>query len=118
MINLLTPIYNIINPILTSYYTEAPQDAALPYAVYTASVSSTLYEQETTMLEIDIWDDNKDMTNLLTYTKSIKDALKKFNYADANVGFSCRLITNQPIADPDENIKRRKLVFQILNYYV
>ncbi|HSH24600.1 MAG TPA: hypothetical protein VLA13_03575 [Massilibacterium sp.] len=97
-----------------NYYQKAPKDAVFPYIVYDFPNSFMDKEQEIFNLDVDVWDNKDDTTELETIASNIWKGLNRYRYFDDNIQFSIYRENRLPPLDEDEkNIKRRKLIFQV-----
>lgn len=96
------------------YFHQAPKDAAYPYVVQSFPNSFVDEDQEIFNMDIDIYDDKDDTTELETISSDIWRAFKKFHYIDENIQFSIHRMNRLPPLDEDEkHLKRRKLIFEV-----
>lgn len=96
------------------HYQRAPSDIIFPYVVYDFPNSFMNGDQEVFNLDVDIWDNKNDTTELETLASNIWREFNKYHYLDDNIQFSIyRDNRLPPLDEDDKNIKRRKLIFQL-----
>lgn len=96
------------------YYQNAPKDAVFPYVVFNFPNSFDNENQEVFNLDVDVWDNKSDTTEIETITSNIWRGLNRYRYLDDDIQFSVYRDNRLPTLDEDEiNIKRRKLIFQL-----
>lgn len=99
------------------YHEEAPQDAELPYITYNFPTSNENYQREDFILEIDVWGKAPYTVPLETLVNSIDSALHRSQYYAAGVvQASTYRINRLAIPDPDQDIRRRQLRYQVHTY--
>lgn len=110
-------INGILNGIIQTYLQEAPQGTSYPYATYEINPSDREFQRDLIILEINVWDNTTDTTNLETTVENIEKALDRFKYYEKDVlQTSIYLMNRSMVADPDPLIKRRQLLFQCKTY--
>ena len=117
MINLrkqLNVLLKAIHP--RSYFQTAPDAALFPYVVYDLPNSFSNEEQDIFSLDVDIWDNNADTTDLETLSSAIWKGLHKYRHIDESIQFTIYKENRLSLTDDDIRIKRRKLIFQIRYY--
>ena len=119
MINLKTSIYNKINAVADRVYdSRTPTNSAYPYVNinYPNNGESDESFRSLIVLEVDIWDNKTDTTVLETLADNIDSALNR--YVDTSLYY--RVYRLNPyrfeLDDADENIRRRQLRYQILQF--
>lgn len=119
MINLKKSIYSKIDAVADRVYdSRTPTNSAYPYVNinYPNIGESDQSFRSTIILEIDIWDNDTDTTALETLADNIDVALNR--YVDTTLFY--RVYRLNPyrfeLDDPDENIRRRQLRYQILQF--
>jgi len=96
------------------YFQKASNDKPFQNVVYNLTNSFTDTDQEIFNLDVDIWDNQDDTTDLETIASNIWRGLNRLNYIDEDIQFSIYRANRLPPLDEDEkNIKRRKLIFQL-----
>jgi len=107
------------------YFEGAPDNAVYPYIVYNlVSSNEMLSNREDFDLEIDIWDNSSDTTNIETITGNIDGDGNVFTPSGLHRkmwfinGFSakCYRINRLIIPDEDKRIRRRQLKYIIHSY--
>lgn len=120
MLNLRITLDNLLETYHSRVYFEQAPTGKLapdfPYIVYTFPNSFTLGDQEVFVLDVDVWDNKQDTTELEMLASSIWRALNRYHYIDENIQFSIYHSNRLPLGDDNPSIKRRKLIFE-LKYY-
>jgi hypothetical protein len=99
------------------FYNDAPDDAIYPYVVFNLPNSIDSGTLENFVLDVDVWDDNSDTTDLETLIGNIDSQLhKKSVVIDNKLGFVIYRENRIPLDDEDVRIKRRKYVYQLRSY--
>lgn len=99
------------------FYNDAPQDAVFPYVVFNLPNSVDSGTLENFVLDIDVWDDNSDTTDLETLIDNIDTALhKKSVVIDDKLGFIIYRENRMNLTDEDVRVKRRKYIYQLRSY--
>ncbi|OIJ12658.1 hypothetical protein BKP37_12710 [Anaerobacillus alkalilacustris] len=98
------------------YFQYSSSKAIFPYIVYDLPNSFTDEEQEIFNLDMDIYDNQSDSTNLEQLTNLFWKKLHYYSYIDDNIQFTIYRENRLPPFDEDKRLKRRKLIFQ-LRYY-
>lgn len=98
------------------YFEDAEDDAVMPYVVFDYPNSLTQEEQERFMMDIDVWDDNADTTELETLAESIWNKLHKHHHIDNDIQFSINRQNRGTLRDDDPRIRRRKQTYEIRYY--
>jgi hypothetical protein len=128
LIDLLTIIKSKLNTLVASavtgvtgivvYNEEAPAVAKYPFLVF--SPSSTTLQNDTSedvLLDIDIWDNEKDTTNIEKLNKQIYTGLDHYTYTATAVGISFYCTSRLRIPVPDESLRRRQLRFVVKTFW-
>lgn len=96
------------------HYQTAPADTPMPYLIYNFLPSFMNDDQEVIPLDIDIWDNNTDTTDIEMLASILWRDFRKFRYIDKNMQFTIHRETRMPELDEAEiGIRRRKLTFQV-----
>lgn len=98
------------------YFQHANEDAPFPYIVYDLPQSYFDNDLEIFNLDIDVWDDKVDTTELETLSQTIWDMLNKYYHIDENMQFTIYRQNRLTIEDDDPRIRRRTLIFNIKYY--
>lgn len=98
------------------YYQNATKDTQFPYVVYDLPNSFTNQDQDIFNLDIDIWDNEEDTTNMEKLATIIWRELHRYRYIDEDIQFTIYRMNRLNIVDDDKRIKRRKLIFQVRYY--
>lgn len=95
------------------YHQRSVKDK-FPYVLYNLSPGFVLDDQEVFDLDIDIWDNKDDTTDLETLASEIWNQFNRYRYLDENIQFSIYRGSRSPLIDNKErNIKQRQLIFQL-----
>src|SRR5690625_5278793 len=96
------------------YYHKAPADKVYPYIVYDFPNSFMEGDQEIFNLDVDIWDNQDDTTPLETLATQVWRLFHRYHHIDENIQLSIyRENRLPPLDEKEQNIKRRKLIFQV-----
>ena len=68
------------------------------------------------ILEVDVWDKEKDTTRVDNLADSVENLLQAKNLPQEHILPTFYLIDRRNILDEDKNIKHRQIQFQIQNY--
>ena len=98
------------------YYQLAPETAVFPYIVYNLPNSFSNESQDIFNLDIDIWDNKADTSEIEGLNSLVWKELNKYQYIDENIQFSSHRMNRLNVEDDDKRIKRRKLIFQLRFY--
>lgn len=109
-------LQKVLEKLTGGYCETAPEDAAYPYAVFSAARLGEEDGKQSYHLEINVWDKN------LFYSRaeSLMDALeqKLHRCSFRRDGFLIRIFNGrrQNIPDPDRSIRRVRAQFEMLVY--
>ncbi|TCJ05045.1 hypothetical protein [Cytobacillus praedii] len=96
------------------YFQNATKKDRFPYIVYNLPNAISNEQQEIFNLDVDIWDNKDDTTQLETLSSLLWKELNYYSYTDEYIQFSIYRENRLPPLDEDNNnIKRRKLIFQL-----
>lgn len=96
------------------YFQKASSTAKMPYIVFDLPNAFDNEGQEIFNLDIDIWDNQQDTTELETLASQLWKELNYYRHIDESIQFSIyRENRLPPLDEDDNNIKRRKLIFQL-----
>jgi len=114
--NTIKKIYSLLKQVNSNVYHErVPQGTQLPYVVFNVgSAFSGMDSEATFSLEINVWDNKgSDVAELEEITNNIAEFLyaRTCNNGIINLWFNQPEIF--PIPDPDENIRRRQINFNV-----
>lgn len=98
------------------YYMKAPDTAIFPYLVYDLPQSYFEDNLEVFNLDVDIWDDKTDTTEIETLAQSVWNGLNSCYFINEDMQFSIHRQTRLTVEDDDPRIRRRTLIFT-LRYY-
>lgn len=98
------------------YFMKAPDTATFPYIVYDLPQSFTDDDLEVFNLDIDIWDNNTDTTEIESLANQIWKALDRLNFINDDVQFSIYRQSRHTVEDDDPRIRRRTLIFSVRYY--
>jgi len=113
---------------LTEYHSRVYLDSApaidpstqkpplYPYVVYSIPANSADSFRDDVTLEIDIWSDNIDTTDIEVLANNIYRKLHRFHHIDKNFQAVFYRLSNIPVPDPEEYIRRRRVSFLIRHY--
>jgi len=96
------------------YFEQSPEDTLFPYVVFTFPNSFTNEHQEIFVMDVDIWDNREDTTDLETLSSTIWRGLNRYFYIDEHIQIS--VYRSNRLFDLEDNnprIKRRKLIFEV-----
>lgn len=97
---------------------QAPEGTAYPYITYNLPNSNEQEFREDFILEVNIWDKSSDTTALETLTDNVDKKINRLKYIDENMQVSFYRINRMMIPDPDPNIRRRELRYQVKTYFI
>jgi len=96
------------------YFHQAPKDVTYPYVVQSFPNSFVNGDQEIFNMDIDVYDDKDDTTEIETIASNIWRAFKRFHYIDENIQFTIFWMNRLPPLNEDEkHLKVRKLIFGV-----
>lgn len=95
-----------------SYIDEALPNATYPYAVISFVGSEVIEEQESYLMDIDIWNNSLN-SNIDQVSDLFWSAFRKWSYLDEKNQISVYRISRITVPDPDPVIRRRKLTFTV-----
>jgi len=99
------------------FFNVAPDKAVFPYVVFSIPNSFMDGVLETFVLDIDVWDDKTDTTELETLIGTINNAIHRNTITITDkMGFTIHLENRLILQDDDPRIQRRKYVYQIRSY--
>lgn len=114
MNNLRTELNKILESIHPRvYFMEAPDKVEFPYLVYDLPQSYFNDDLEVFNLDVDVWDDKDDTTEIETLSQAIWNMFNKYYHIDENMQFSIYRANRMTIEDDDPRIRRRTLMFNI-----
>lgn len=99
-------------------YHEVAPSVAFPYVVYHFSSSHKPEKREDIILNINIWGQSENTTDIEQIAENIKNRFDNLNIATADgllVGFY--LLSRGSIPDPDRNIRRREVRLWCKTYF-
>lgn len=110
-----------LNKILKSihprvHFMKAPDAVVFPYLVYDLPQSYFDDDQEVFNLDIDVWDNKEDTTDLEVLSQSIWNILNKYYHLDENMQFTIYRLNRFTVEDDDPRIRRRTLLFNVKYY--
>ncbi|MBU9724125.1 MULTISPECIES: DUF3168 domain-containing protein [Bacillaceae] len=98
------------------HHENAPDDAEYPFVVYNFPNSVDDGSLENFVLELDIWDNKADTTEMETIIGSIDKALHRRTVAIGDLSMSFYRENRLVITDPDKRLRRRQYVYQVRTY--
>lgn len=111
----LTKLLKIYHPQV--HYQTAPSTATFPYIILNLPNSFTNEEQEIFSVDVDLWDNRTDTTELEELASTLWKELHHHRHIDESIQFTIYRENRIPELDETEiGIRRRKLIFQ-LRYY-
>lgn len=95
-------------------FQQATNKTRFPYIEFDIPNSFVEGQQEIFSLDVDIWDDKKDTTEIETLAASIWKGLNYYRFMNENIQFSIYQENRLPPLDEQEpQLKRRKLIFSL-----
>lgn len=122
MITLLNRLYDTISQSTTYkvwYERNSSQTIQYPYVVYNLPTSNDLEtDRQDFILEIDVWDrnTNRDQMRIEQLTSDIERHLHKARLLDGDQLLIFTRINRLSLPDPDVQIMRRQLRFEVKRY--
>ncbi|TYS91898.1 hypothetical protein [Rossellomorea aquimaris] len=125
MKNLIQSLYTIISQSTTwsVYDTQANQNAVYPYIVFKLPNSNnTESDREDFIIEVDLWDDKtfwqslEDTERLYEEVSKVNDAMKKARILNEHHLLIFSKLNQLQLPDPDENIRRIQLRYEVKTY--
>lgn len=113
MINLLKFIYSQLSQVTQVYQEQAQEDAKMPYAVFKCDTLDNIDHKDLHVLEVNVWDNNTDATDLENITDSIIKKLDRMKYIDLDFSATINKMTRLSLPDPGTSIRRREVRFEI-----
>jgi hypothetical protein len=99
------------------YHELADKDAVYPHIVFTfRRIDLQDLRRQDYILEVDVWDKEKDTTRVDNLADSVENLLQAQNLPQEHILPTFYLIDRRNILDEDKNIKHRQIQFQIQNY--
>lgn len=99
------------------YYHKAPDNAQMPYIVFDFPNSVNFGALENYVMDIDIWDDNTDTTELETLCDSVDQIINKMTILlNDKMSISIYRENRLNIIDDDERLRRRKYIYVVKTY--
>ena len=99
------------------YHELADKDAVYPHIVFTfRRIDLQDLSRQDYILEVDVWDREKDTTRVDNLADSVENLLQAQNLPQEHILPTFYLIDRRNILDEDKNIKHRQIQFQIQNY--
>lgn len=101
------------------YLENAPQGTQYPYVTYNLSNSDDDFQKEDFTMEVDIWDDDPDTTEIENITDNINKAFHRLHYYSANCFQADFYRVNRlMLEDNNPRIRRRQLRFKASVYFL
>lgn len=99
------------------YHEIADKDAVYPHIVFTfRRIDLQDLSRQDYILEVDVWDKEKDTTRVDNLADSVENLLQAQNLPQEHILPTFYLIDRRNILDEDKYIKHRQIQFQIQNY--
>lgn len=113
--DLYNAIYNALITIHPRVYLErAPQGAVTPYVTWKIPNMTPNQWRDDHILEISVWDKSTKTAAIETLTDSLNATMDRLTINTGAFDAHMHLINRLVIPDPDPDIKRRELRYQIL----
>lgn len=125
MKHLIQSLYTIISQSTSwsVYDSQANQNATYPYIVFKLPNSNnTESDREDFIVEVDLWDDKtfwrsvEDSTRIYDEVTKVDDAIKKTRILNEHHLLIFSKVNQLALPDPDENIKRIQLRYEVKQY--
>lgn len=117
MIKLRTELNKLLKEIHPRvYFMKASDTASFPYIVYDLPQSYSDDDLEVFNLDIDIWDNNADTTEIEVLTDQIWKALDRLYLINGDMQISIYRQSRHTLDDDDPRIRRRTLMFNVRYY--
>lgn len=116
MTDLLEVIYEKLSEVGAAYFEQAPQDATLPYIVFTIPSTSEDFQRELLFLEVRCYDDDTDTTELERMANDVKSTLHRYKHYDADRLSTVIYFMSRNIIEEDYH-RRRDLRFVCKTYF-
>jgi len=114
MIELKQALYELLESVHARvYHKKANDQAVFPYLVYSISNSLVNGDQETFIMDVDVWDDDPDTTSIDTISDAVWKKLHKHHHLDDDIQFSIYRQTRFSVEDDDNRLGRIKMTFEI-----
>lgn len=113
MIELRTLIHSLLKSIHPHiYFLRAPENAPIPYLVYSLEVRNESESTQLVILDVDGWDIGEDTTHLETLMSNLNSNLDKKTLTAENMAVSFYLDRKIPMIDDDPALLRRLYMYQ------
>lgn len=126
MIKLLQYIFFLLSSVHPRIYQERVPEKDMttgkppqfPYLVFNLKNVDNSDARDDNILEIDIWNNKpQDTMEIETIGDSIEAVFNNAKHTNSNFQASFYKLTRIPVTDPDKNIRRRQLRYQVKVYY-
>jgi hypothetical protein len=117
MIDLIKVIYERLSPLAQTFLEEGLQATNFPYITFTFNPSTENFQREIFILEVNVWDNQKDTTALEELANDVNKALHRYKYYESGkIQTSVYRMNRGMVSDPDPTIRRRRLMFECKTY--
>lgn len=114
MIELLKFVYGQLSVLGHGVYDDLPPAGTkYPFIQYTVYEPYRNNNPELYTLTVDIWDRNNGTFRVETVTSEVDAILENLYYNNECISATVKRQSRQPVGDPDQEIKRRQLNYQI-----
>lgn len=107
---------NQLEVYLGAYYSEAPENATYPYAVFDISILSKEDNRNNCTLEINVWDKNRYYSRAENMADDISKLLDGSIKLSDELLFYCYDGSRDHVLDEDKQIKRIRMQFELYFY--
>lgn len=96
-----------------THLANAPTGETFPYVTFNFPTNFTQGEMEIFNLDVDIWGNNPNTTEIDTIANNIWNGLNRMVHVDEKMKISIYKMNRMILDDDDPQIERRKLIFQL-----
>lgn len=101
---------------LDAFFQETTREKSYPYIVYNLPSETQLESFQRGMLEIDVWHNAKNRVGANLMAETIRTGMDRWKSISSTLGFRLLYKTTLSIPDPDENIIRKQVIFEVRDY--
>lgn len=117
VIELIKLVNDKLNTVGRAHLEEAPQNEPFPYITFRFMPSIEDFEREIFPLEVNVWGNDPNTTDLEEMSDKIDHLLHRFKYYEKNIlQTSMYRVNRDMVPDPDPGIRRRMLLFHCKTY--